>query len=197
MPPLKNKVWADYRLTPFEWKHVKLVHHCLKVCIVILSHYYPIIKFTKLIAKRHNELSKEDSPTCTRLYPTLEMLMSDWEELLENDAFEPVHSALRAGIALLEKSYRRADDTKAYFISHSKSSAPLIVIEFNFHSNNEHIVLDPVTKIVYLEAAWQEKDVEIGKKCLKEEVSLHVTYDYLYLIVSFSFLYIRPGMKLC
>jgi hypothetical protein len=59
------------------------------------------------------------------------MLMSDWEELLENDAFEPVHSALRAGIALLEKAYRRADDTNAYFISHSKSSSPVIVIEFN------------------------------------------------------------------
>ena len=84
--------------------------------------------FLKLVAKRHNELSKEDTPTCSRLYPTLEMLMSDWEELLENKGFEPVHDALRAGIALLEKYYRRADDTNAYFISHSKSSPLAIVI---------------------------------------------------------------------
>jgi len=50
----------------------------------------------------------------------LEMLMSDWEDLLENEEYEPVHDALRAGIVLLEKYYRRADDTDAYFISHSK-----------------------------------------------------------------------------
>jgi hypothetical protein len=31
LPPLKNKVWADYRLTLLEWRQVKLVHHCLKV----------------------------------------------------------------------------------------------------------------------------------------------------------------------
>lgn len=46
------------------------------------------------------------------------MLMSDWEDLLDNDEFEPVHDALRAGIKLLEKYYRRADDTDVYFISH-------------------------------------------------------------------------------
>ena len=46
------------------------------------------------------------------------MLMSDWEDLLDKPKFEPVHKALRAGIKLLEKIYRRADDTDAYFISH-------------------------------------------------------------------------------
>ena len=74
--------------------------------------------FSQLVAKRHNELSKQDTPTCTQLYPLLEMLMSDWEELLENEEYEPVHEALSAGIALLEKYYRRSDDTDAYFISH-------------------------------------------------------------------------------
>jgi hypothetical protein len=62
--------------------------------------------------------------------------MSDWEELLENEKFEPVHAALRAGIALLEKYYRRADDTNAYFISHSKSSLLVIVIEFIIKTMN-------------------------------------------------------------
>jgi hypothetical protein len=147
----------------------------------------------KLVAKRHNELSKEDTPTCTRLYPTLEMLMSDWEELLENKEFESVHDALRAGIALLEKYYRRADDTNVYFISHSKSRPLAISIEFNYY---EHIVLDPVTKLTYLEAAWEEEYIEMGKKHLNDQVSLHITYEYLNLIVSFSFLSIRPSMKL-
>lgn len=47
------------------------------------------------------------------------MLMSDWEDLLNNDKFKPVHNALRASITLLEKYYWRADDTHVYFISHS------------------------------------------------------------------------------
>ena len=57
------------------------------------------------------------------------MLMSDWEELLKNEAFEPVHDALHSGIALLEKYYHCANDTNVYFISHSKSSP--IVTEFS------------------------------------------------------------------
>ncbi len=47
--------------------------------------------------------------------------MSKWEELLEDVEYEPVHHALKAGITLLEKYYRRTDDTDAYFIAHSKS----------------------------------------------------------------------------
>ena len=123
-------------------------------------------------------------------------MISDWEELLEKEEFGLVHDALRAGIALLEKYYCRADDTNAYFISHSKSS-PDVLLEFNYNSNCERIVLDPVTKLVYLEAAWQEKYIEKAKKCLYEQISLHATCEYLHLIVSFSFLSIRPGMKLC
>jgi hypothetical protein len=51
----------------------------------------------------------------------LELLMSEWEELLENEEYGPVHVALRAGISLLEKYYRRADDTDVYFIAHGMS----------------------------------------------------------------------------
>jgi hypothetical protein len=46
------------------------------------------------------------------------MLMSNWEDLLDNNDFEPVHGALHAGVKLLKKYYRRADNTDAYFISH-------------------------------------------------------------------------------
>ena len=91
---------------------------------------------TKLVAKWHNELSKEDTPTCTRLYPTLEMLMSDWEELLENKEFESVHDALHASIALLKKYYHRVDDTNVYFISHNKSTRLVIVIGFNYYEQS-------------------------------------------------------------
>ena len=50
----------------------------------------------------------------------LELLMSEWEDLLDDKEYKPVHHALRAVIALLEKYYRRADDTDVYFIAHGK-----------------------------------------------------------------------------
>jgi hypothetical protein len=48
----------------------------------------------------------------------LELLMSEWEDCLEKEEFEPVHDALCAGIKLLEKYYCQADDTDMYFIAH-------------------------------------------------------------------------------
>lgn len=71
-----------------------------------------------MVSARHNELSSEEAPTCTRVLPMLELLMSEWEDRLEDEDYKPVHHALKAGITLLEKYYRRADDTDAYFISH-------------------------------------------------------------------------------
>ena len=64
------------------------------------------------------------------------MLLSNWEEPLENKEFESVHNALHAGIALLKKYYRHADDTNVYFISHSKSNPLVIVIEFYLITTN-------------------------------------------------------------
>lgn len=55
--------------------------------------------------------------------------MSEWEELLENPMYTPVHHALRAGISLLEKYYRRSDDTDAYFIAHGLLS-PLLIYTY-------------------------------------------------------------------
>ena len=53
---------------------------------------------------------------CTRVLPTLELLISKWEDLLTNPEYLCIHSALEAGIALLEKYYQWAEDTDAYFM---------------------------------------------------------------------------------
>ncbi len=50
----------------------------------------------------------------------LELLMLKWEDLLDDLEYKPVHNALKAGIALLEKYYYHADDTDVYFIAHSE-----------------------------------------------------------------------------
>ena len=36
LPPLKDKVWVDYRLQGPEWKLIRLVHNCLKVSLLLL-----------------------------------------------------------------------------------------------------------------------------------------------------------------
>jgi len=58
----------------------------------------------------------------------LELLMSEWEELIDNPEYEPVREGLQAGVKLLEKYYRRTDDTDVYFIAHSKVIEYLLFI---------------------------------------------------------------------
>ena len=50
----------------------------------------------------------------------LELLISEWEDLLDKLEYEPVHGALKAGIALLVQYYWCTDDTDAYFIVHGE-----------------------------------------------------------------------------
>ena len=118
LPPLQKKSWSDFRLTSAEWKLVKMVYDCLEVGFLLSSLYFSHLM--QIVAARHNELSNEELATCTRVLPMLELLMSEWEDLLTKPEYEPVHGALRAGVALLEKYYRRADDTDAYFIAHGE-----------------------------------------------------------------------------
>ncbi|KAJ3503385.1 hypothetical protein NMY22_g18264 [Coprinellus aureogranulatus] len=141
LPKLTNgKKWSDFLLSDDERKLVKCAYHCLR-----------------LVAEQHNKLSIEDAPTCTWVYPLLEMLLSDWEALLKDDEFEPVHDALRAGIKNLEKYYRLADETDAYFISH---------------------VLDPTFKLEYLTHAWDSSYSEGAKtKMEKQFLEYKAIYD--------------------
>ena len=37
LPALKDKSWADYRLTSKEWNLIRLVHDCLKVFLLLLE----------------------------------------------------------------------------------------------------------------------------------------------------------------
>lgn len=77
----------------------------------------------------HGELSAEKAPTCYKVFPLLEMLQSKWEELLENERYEPVYEALAAGLKNMAKWYRKADDTSIYFISHGEDPTPLLEIQ--------------------------------------------------------------------
>jgi hypothetical protein len=50
----------------------------------------------------------------------LELLISEWEDLLNKSEYEPIHGTLKAKIALLVKYYQHADDIDAYFIMHGE-----------------------------------------------------------------------------
>ena len=105
----------------------------------------------------------------------LELLMSEWEDRLEQAEYEPVHDALRAGIKLLEKYYRRADDTDVYFIAHGMMHTAMNTV------SHICLVLDLVLKLGYLESAWNQEYLDMGMECIKSQVgylfSMPVDHD--------------------
>jgi hypothetical protein len=128
----------------------------------LLSFAIHTCSFVQVVADRHNELSNEEFATCSRVLPMLELLMLEWEEFLEDPEFEPVHDALRAGISLLEKYYCQSDDTDAYFIAHGGFYLFLTSI----------LVLDPILKLEYLKATWDQEYLDIGLEQLRAHVIL-------------------------
>ena len=121
----------------------------------------------------------------------LELLMSEWEDLLEDVAYEPVHHALQAGITLLEKYYHRADDTDAYFIAHGKSCC----VSVRGCDWSSCLVLDPVLKLEYLKATWDQEYLEYGMKQFNAWVSVWFIYWPHMSIISFSSSNIRQSIK--
>jgi hypothetical protein len=82
--------------------------------------------------------------------------------------YEPVHHALQAGITLLEKYYRRADDTDAYFIAHGESGHASLGVVTDALAD---LVLDPVLKLEYLKATWDQEYLDKGMEQFKARVS--------------------------
>lgn len=140
-PPLQSdgKAWSDYRLTEPEWRIIELAYNCLKV-----------------IAEMHGELSAFKTPTIHKVFPLLEKLQSDWEDLLNDDEYEPVHHAIETGLKNVQKWYKETNDTSMYFISH---------------------VLDPTRKRRYLDVAWEPEWIERGMKRLR---AIFLKYQELY-----------------
>jgi len=124
----------------------------------------------------------------------LELLMSEWEDRLEQEEYEPVHDALRAGIKLLEKYYRRADDTDVYFIAHGMMHTAMSTV------SHIRLVLDPVLKLGYLESAWEQEYLDKGMECFKSRVgflfSMPVGRNLTCMACLFSFLFTKKSMRL-
>lgn len=98
MPKLQGKAYADFKLSPAEWKVIELAHRVLKE---------PAMAQQSLLAEKY--------ATVSFALPILECLQSQWEALLDDAEFAPVHEGLRSGLKNLAKWYRKTDDTLIYF----------------------------------------------------------------------------------
>ena len=121
----------------------------------------------------------------------LELLMSEWEELLEDIEYEPVYGALRAGILLLEKYYSHTNNTDVYFIAYGMQQHITISISFLLTC---WLVLDPVFKLGYLNAVWEPQYLDVRMKQFKARVSPDLSTEIF--LIRFSFLFIRHSTKL-
>ena len=57
-------------------------------------------------------------PTCHKVFLLLEKIQMEWEDLHDNPQYHPVQDAIQAGLDIMEKWYRKTDDTSIYFVSH-------------------------------------------------------------------------------
>ena len=71
-----------------------------------------------LLAEIRGELSAEKTPTIQKVFPLLEKLRFQWQELRDNPRYAPIKDALEAGLANMEKWFRAAGDSPIYFIAH-------------------------------------------------------------------------------
>jgi hypothetical protein len=55
------------------------------------------------------------------------MLQTQWEDLVDDEQYTPVRTALAAGLKNMQKWYRTADDTSIYFVSHGKDPFMLLI----------------------------------------------------------------------
>ena len=121
IPPLVNgKNWSNFKLAGAEWLLIQLAYNCLVVCSDIVT--FPLcfhLCWSQILASVHRELSAEKTPTCHKVFPLLEKIQTEWEDLHDNPWYHPVQDAIQAGLDIMEKWYQKTDDTSIYFVSHS------------------------------------------------------------------------------
>ena len=103
------------------------------------------------------------------------LFMSKWEECLEQAEYELVHDVLHAGIKLLEKYYYWANNTDVYFLAYGMMHATI-----SSAISHSCLVLDPVPKLRYLEAAWDQEHLDKEIECFKSQISLITQLPFLW-----------------
>jgi hypothetical protein len=70
LPPLKGKLWSDYRLQGGEWKLIKLVHNCLKVgfLLVLSPSSYPSLRSFRIDIMNYLTRNLQHAQECYRCW---------------------------------------------------------------------------------------------------------------------------------
>ncbi|KAG6838106.1 hypothetical protein C0991_001807, partial [Blastosporella zonata] len=86
IPKLKNKQYKDFHITYEEWKILKLV-----LCVL------------KIPRQAQSTFSSEKVPTVACILPTLNWLVSEWEDMAFDPAFGMVSEAIKMGLKKINK----------------------------------------------------------------------------------------------
>ncbi len=172
LPALSHgKRYADFQLDDDEWEIISLAHQALAVRSSSSSPTALLIT-SQIPANAHSELSAEKIPTCQRVYPVIERLQFQWEELITNPKFDPVLPALEVGLKNMSKWYRATDRTSIYFVCHGEypllSHLRALSLGLCFYLL---LVLDPGRKLTYLSIVWEDEWIKRSMARMSEIVS--------------------------
>ncbi|KAJ7106433.1 hypothetical protein C8R43DRAFT_906248 [Mycena crocata] len=100
VPPLRNRLYSDYRLTLPEWERLDMIRDALREPADVTQTF-----------------SKERYPTVSIIIPTFEYLIIRWETMSMHPRYAEISDALKEGVKSFRKWYHRAETTSnAYFI---------------------------------------------------------------------------------
>ncbi|GLB42145.1 putative hAT family C-terminal dimerisation region [Lyophyllum shimeji] len=99
VPNLKNKKYADYKISPEEWDMLELIREVLQEP-----------------RDAQAQFSSETMPTVARTLPILECLQERWENFADLFKFARVKAAIMKGLEKIRKWYTKTDDSDMYFI---------------------------------------------------------------------------------
>lgn len=108
-----------------------------------------LIIITQDPAKACQSFSSSLRPSCLRAIPTLEQMITTWDQRIHLAKYAPVKAGLEKGVKNLQKWYRNTDDTDIYFMN---------------------ILLDPRFKLAYFQAKWESRYVDDARKKLDKVV---------------------------
>ena len=77
--------------------------------------------WTQHPAQAQQRFSSERTPTVSRVFPTIEFLLSSLEAAQKDTKFKSIKHAIAAGVSNLEKWYRKLDACNVYAVCNGMS----------------------------------------------------------------------------
>ncbi|KAJ3714782.1 hypothetical protein C8R42DRAFT_590961, partial [Lentinula raphanica] len=96
----KKVPWAAFKFSSRDWDRVK-------DCLSILEHP----------ARIQQLFSSSKTVSIYKAIPAFEVLLTQWENMLQDTRYQLYHSAVEAGLKKLQKYYTRFDEKPAYILS--------------------------------------------------------------------------------